>query len=719
MPLSDADRLAALERAVLDLRRDVHDLRTALNATRPAAAESGAREPSAAAPTTPPVDRIIRLPPEPRSGLRDRAAAYARAQAAGLGVGPGSDGTTPDFEAVVGRYGTVAVAALLILMAVGAFLTWAVANFDLSSAARVALGAVAAAALAALGTWLRTRPNPATRANTPDDRDGTRHFGDALLALALAVTHVEAWAAGPYLGLVPPAAALAVAAVASLALAALAWRAGQQSLFLVGVGGALVAPFVTGSAAAHPTALRLYGWVVLSSALLAIPTAPELAPRWRSAFRLLALGGATYTAAYFGGPLAMAVLGNPAEVPLPGWMLQRHLPVVFALACALVPLGRTARASLNPASTVQHARLTLAYLSAATVALLTLAVNGSGGTWWVVALALATTLLVYATVGRFAPTESTDGQQTAGARLTPATVSVIYPLLLLAAALAGLPQMLGTRGAITAASWGALAAVAAWRTLGSAPIHGVVSVPAAPPPTLPSAHAAAAGLATALVPVLLLSTHDVARVTLLALHAGLTIQLLRHLRHPLTLLSPAVVGCVAAAWAWVLLDTRRAYAYMPFLTQESVGAGAVVFAWAVIAHRVWRDGSAVFPRGERRFVVGLAVAVALGWGREELAHAIAPDISTVLLIAYFATTGISAIAFGRARQAPAARQMGLVLALYAAAKALLQASQLDAVGLRVVSYLVVGGFLLGVGYWYRAAGASKTLPRQSGATPAI
>ena len=35
--------------------------------------------------------------------------------------------------------------------------------------------------------------------------------------------------------------------------------------------------------------------------------------------------------------------------------------------------------------------------------------------------------------------------------------------------------------------------------------------------------------------------------------------------------------------------------------------------------------------------------------------------------------------------------------------ALVQASTLDAVGLRVGSYLVVGGFLLTVGYWYRAA----------------
>ena len=38
----------------------------------------------------------------------------------------------------------------------------------------------------------------------------------ALLAIALAVAHVVAWAAGPSLGLIPDAAALVVAAVASV-----------------------------------------------------------------------------------------------------------------------------------------------------------------------------------------------------------------------------------------------------------------------------------------------------------------------------------------------------------------------------------------------------------------------------------------------------------------------------------------------------------------------
>jgi hypothetical protein len=58
--------------------------------------------------------------------------------------------------------------------------------------------------------------------------------------------------------------------------------------------------------------------------------------------------------------------------------------------------------------------------------------------------------------------------------------------------------------------------------------------------------------------------------------------------------------------------------------------------------------------------------------------------------------------------------VGLALALYAALKAFAQASGLDAVGLRVGSYLLVGGFLLAVGYWYRAAGARAEATASAG-----
>ena len=126
-----------------------------------------------------------------------------------------------DFESLVGRYGTLGLASLTILMGAGAFLSWAIAQGK--------IGALGAAAVAVAGWRLRAK--------------GSMRFGSTLLALALALVHVDAWGAGPYLKIVPPSVALGVAAIASLALAALAWYGDEEALFSVGVGGAVLAPF--------------------------------------------------------------------------------------------------------------------------------------------------------------------------------------------------------------------------------------------------------------------------------------------------------------------------------------------------------------------------------------------------------------------------------------------------------------------------------------------
>jgi hypothetical protein len=120
-----------------------------------------------------------------------------------LGLGPvPADGAA--LEALVGRYGTVALAVLLLLMGLGAFLTWAIANVSISPAARVGLGALGGGALAAAGVALRARA----------DAEGSGRAVSATCCspLALAAVHVDAWGAGPALGLVPPAVSLAVAA---------------------------------------------------------------------------------------------------------------------------------------------------------------------------------------------------------------------------------------------------------------------------------------------------------------------------------------------------------------------------------------------------------------------------------------------------------------------------------------------------------------------------
>ena len=108
-----------------------------------------------------------------------------------------------DFEALIGRYGTLALASLTILLGAGAFLSWAIANSKIGPELRVILGALGAAVVGAVGWRLRTR--------------GSMRFGNTLLALALALVHVDAWGAGPYLGLVSSPVALSIAAARSRA----------------------------------------------------------------------------------------------------------------------------------------------------------------------------------------------------------------------------------------------------------------------------------------------------------------------------------------------------------------------------------------------------------------------------------------------------------------------------------------------------------------------
>ncbi len=201
------ERLDALEQTVADLAREVRALRAVVDRLErersgslaaplatPGLAAAGANlgdgastSPGTAAGRQGPLGTAppLRVPPAaPRDP--DRRS------------GPGR--RSIDFEAMVGRYGTLALASLTILLGVGAFLGWAIQQGKIGPGMRVFLGALVAAALAGVGWRLRMR--------------GSTRFGSILLALALAVVHVDAWGAGPYLHLVPPAVALGIAAAA-------------------------------------------------------------------------------------------------------------------------------------------------------------------------------------------------------------------------------------------------------------------------------------------------------------------------------------------------------------------------------------------------------------------------------------------------------------------------------------------------------------------------
>lgn len=594
----------------------------------------------------------------PRAGPAPRA----------RGAGHRAAHAGPDLEALVGRYGAMALAALTIVMGVGALLRWAVQHVQVGPAARVALGALLAAALAAAGWWLRSRRGDAATASAA----ASRRFGNTLLGLALAVVHVDAWGAGPYLHVLPPAVALWVAAFASAALAALAFASGEQSLFAVGLGGALLAPFVTSTGGGTVPALLGYGLVVVLGGCLALGVAAARGRRWTVARAILGVGGGAY---------ALAAL--TLDAPDGSWALQAAPPAYAALAawCALALAGGEHRTPL--------ART---FLTGALVALAARAIDRAAGGPPAAGVAAALVAVALLGAGTAFATEHVAEEEAGDA--SALLWGALLPLGFLCGALVALPDSRGVAGVATAGAWTLLGAAAAW----------LAGARRRQPPLV------AAGLAAAAAILLGTEGHPVLGVAWLAAEGTLLALLATRLaargERARLVLIPAVLALAGAAWwAQTLLEQRPLYAYTPFATLPSLAALAAVAGWAAFGPIVWRapwvEPATPADPSLRELLPGLGALAAFLWGREELARAFSSDLATFLLIGYYAAAGVVAILVGRQRALAGARRAGLALAVYAALKAIAQASDLSDVALRVGSYLLVGLFLLAVAYWYR------------------
>ena len=658
------ERIDRLETATRRLLVEVAELRRELQAMRASGAAAAASTSAQATTETPAADRArldamaAEAPPAdplpapqpqapqsflgrvldpPRTGAPPR-----RPRPAGSARG-GSGGVLPagmTLEDLVGRYGAMVLAALAIMSGVGIFLSWAIAQNLIGPAVRVAAGFAVAAALAALGWRLRHR--------------NARTFGNTLMGIALAVVHVVGWGAGPGLGVMPNSVALAIAAVASIALAVLAWRSGEESLFVVGVGGALIAPFVTTPGGGNGEALLTFGWLVLTLALSGMRNR-----RWSTARLLLGSAGIAYASA------AMTAAWSTTG------LLSQDAPTLFAIACAW--------GALVSGGPIHAPGLVRAYL-----------VGGIAPLFWnwdkegvfithLILAAIATLTLFFATIRG----EEED---------TPTWMLwlLVLPLAYLAGALIPLDDIASARGALVAAGWMIAAAGAGFLVVGARrEILWVV---------------AALSAETAIV--LALSGREIETVVALsALVAGLSLVIRRERAG--MLLWPAAAGLtVAAGMMWIEFDMRAPYAYTPFLTTPSIGALAMVLAIAALGWNVARtelEDGPLSPR-KRNAVQGLGIAAAFIWGHVELREAYSPDMAVFLLIIYYAACGVAAIFVGRRSALSDLRRVGLGLSIFAALKAVAQGYELDTVGLRVGSFLLVGAFLLAVAYWYRAAG---------------
>jgi uncharacterized membrane protein len=503
----DGARLDALERTIERLAQELAAAQRALGELR--------SETPAAAPTDPDAElrAILRAPPS-RPAPRE--------------VEPREANHDGGLENIIGRYGALALAVLTIVMGAGALVSWAITHGLLGPWVRVSLGAVLALVIASTGWWLRAR--------------GSRGFGNALLALSLAVIDVVAWGAGPRLGLVKPWLSLGFVDLASLALAALAVVENEELLFGAGLGGALIAPFVMATGVPHHGILALYGLMVLAVAVRTIGSRA-----WWSSVAIVVVGTVVYAAGADGftsGPL---------------WV-NREFAATFAASIAVIAL-----------------------------------------IW----------------------------------------------------------------ERVPSRPWIALAAVT---TAGFATHRADVSAA----PTIDTLMAAP-------------------YVPLCAL-AG-------------TLLFFAIVRAIdereqSTAWNLAVVAVPGIFlidALSPFNAVAGFVPESVVLTWA-LAYGLF----ALAENGRRRgILITLAAALVFACGYLELRRAFRADVLTFLTIAYLATWGVGTIYIGRVRSNSGLRQIGLSLAVVAALYAISAASDVQLIGLRVGSYLLVGAFLLGVGWWYR------------------
>ena len=259
-------RLAALEVLVDSLREEVAALRAV-----PRQATAGAGPEARPAFVDPATATALRRPPQAAGG----APAHAGPQSFSDRMHSGAAISGVELESLVGRYGTLALAALVILMAVGAVIKMAVQHGLLTPEVRVIAGVVVAMALGVAGFVFRGR--------------GEARFGGVLLALSLAVIDLVAWGAGPRFHLVPTSVALGIVDAVAIGVAALALHDDSEFLFAVAVAGALSAPFVTSDGGGTALGLLTYGGVVLAGALRSARNAA-----WGRAFAVLVIGALVY-----------------------------------------------------------------------------------------------------------------------------------------------------------------------------------------------------------------------------------------------------------------------------------------------------------------------------------------------------------------------------------------------------------------------------------------
>ncbi|MEO8337054.1 MAG: DUF2339 domain-containing protein [bacterium] len=543
-----------------------------------------------------------------------------------------------ELESIVGRYGMPALAALMILMAVGALIKVAVEHGLLTPEVRIGFGAMAAMLIGAAGLYFR-------------QKDELR-YGNVLLALSLAIVDVVAWGAGPRLHLIPTAVALGIVDVVALALAALGLSDRSEFLFSVAVAGALSAPFVTSEGGGTALGLLSYGGMVLIGALSAARD-----PQWMRAFFVMVVGALVYSLAAGQLPISAAWYGP-------------YLIAVFGGTCAA--------AALLFAEPSWRSELPRAYLAVSVIGVM-LGWDAMAGRPLPVTMSVALAVAVV-TYGSLLVRNAISRLWTASA--------LLLPLVSLGVATAGIADR-NVNGAVFAL-WSAFALVA-WRIEGrirdewrgathllAGSMMGVVAVAVW---LWPTPLAFVAGLAGWSVAVGWLGRNE---------------------RHPHAVFGVAIALSIAALSAIDQLASRGAYSYVPFATRSSASALCAAIGIALAGELIGKGTGGARKVADRPVRLGVLIGFAILWGRMELAQAFNADLAAFLLVSYYAACGVASIIAGRRLGIGRLRLAGLALAIYAGLKGVVQVTDIGSVMLRVGAYAAVGVFLLGAGYLYRA-----------------
>lgn len=650
MDPTESDRLARLEREIEILRVEFARLReqigvTAASAPPPRAKSPppGSGPPPAESPRT--FAKPIALESEPRRSV----------------------------EEIIGRYGTMAIATVLVLFGVGAFLSWAIRNGLLGPTGRVVFGYAVAAGIAFAGLRIRLR--------------GTRDFGNFLLAMALGVVHLVCWRAGPILHVIPSFLALGIGFLASVMLAEFALRHEEEALCAIGFGGAILAPFIAGDSHGNRIALAVYGVVVVALAAAALGARP-----WKIARGVAMWGVIIFT---LGSGTGAAASSPPQWIATRLWVLT---PVIMAAAFIPFTHADHRRSMLRiSAGALMLGALFRADKYPADIASLLITLAGT------IVIIAALDLTRPGALEREAPTAALDVRWLDRATLLDA---FFIPVGLFIATIAAAPRLDSLTSAAVAVAFTVAAIYMTHRTRGEpdsrryASTASLIALWIVPAAFVDQGLARVAGC-TAVGILLMQTAAGLARFPFVAGAGG----------------SFMTASIFAIDW----LDHRTRFDYVPFLTLESLGAAIAVAGWVIGARMIARP--TVLPeldaklRGNlREIALSGAALTAFAWGIFEFDGAWNRTAATALLIVYYAAAGSLAIYVGRLRDVAYLRIAGLAVALWAAWKALVEAVGLPNVAVRVTVFFAVAAFLVGIGYWYRRG--AEVEPGTSPATSA-